>query len=39
MKRNKITQIANTPIAPYVCAVFTSIRTDVEKGYDEMNGL
>ena len=31
--------IANTPQPPYVVAVFTSIRTDVEEGYDEMDEL
>ena len=31
--------LANTPKPPYVSAVFTSIRTDVEEGYDEMNNL
>ena len=39
MKLNKTTQIANTPKPPYVCAVFTSIRSDVEDGYDEMDEL
>ena len=31
--------IANTPKPPYIAAVFTSIRTDVEEGYNEMNEL
>ena len=31
--------IANTPKTPYIAAVFTSIRTDVEEGYNEMNEL
>ena len=31
--------LANTPKPPYVSAVFTSIRTDVKEGYDEMNNL
>ena len=31
--------LANTPKPPYVSAVFTSIRTDVEEGYDEMDEL
>ena len=39
MKLNKITQITNTPKGPYVYVVFTSIRTDVEEGYDEMDEL
>ena len=31
--------IANTPKPPYIFAVFTSIRTDIEEGYDEMDEL
>jgi len=31
--------IANTPKPPYIAAVFTSIRTDIEEGYDKMNEL
>ena len=31
--------IANTPKPPYVAAIFTSIRTNVEKGYDKMDEL
>lgn len=31
--------IANTPNPTYIATVFTSIRTDVEEGYDEMNEL
>jgi len=31
--------IANTPKPPYIAAVFTSIRTDVEEGYEHMNEL
>ncbi len=31
--------LANTPKPPNVSAVFTSIRTDVKEGYDEMNNL
>ena len=31
--------IANTPKPPYIAAVFTSIRTDVEEGYEKMNEL
>ena len=31
--------IANTPKPPYVAAIFTSIRTDVEEGSDEMDEL
>lgn len=31
--------IANTPKPPYVAAIFTSIRTKVEEGYDHMNEL
>ena len=31
--------LANTPKPPNVSAVFTSIRTDIEEGYDEMNNL
>ncbi len=31
--------IANTPKPPYIAAVFTSIRTNVEGGYDKMNEL
>ena len=38
-KLNEITKIANTPRPPYVCAIFTSIRTDVQEGYDEMDEL
>ena len=38
-KLNETTKIANTPKPPYVCAVFTSIRTDVQEGYDEMDEL
>ena len=30
-------KIAKTPSPPYVCAVFTSIRTDVYEGYEKMN--
>ena len=37
MKFNKTSKITNTPKPPNVCAVFTSIRTDVEEGYDEMD--
>ena len=29
--------ICQTPQPPYVCAIFTSIRTSVEAGYEEMN--
>ena len=38
-KLNEITKIANTPRPPYVCAIFTSIRTDVQEGYDGMDEL
>ena len=38
-KLNKTTKIENTPKPPYVCGVFTSIRTDVQEGYDEMDEL
>ena len=38
-KLNEITKIANTPRPPYVCAIFTSIRTDVQEGYDKMDEL
>ena len=31
--------IANTPNPPYVAAIFTSIRTNVEEGYDKMDEL
>ena len=31
--------IAKTPSPPYIAAVFTSIRTDIEEGYDKMNEL
>ncbi len=31
--------IANTPEPPYVAAVFTSTRTELEEGYNEMNEL
>ena len=31
--------IANTPKPPYIAVVFTSIRTDVEEGYEKMNEL
>ncbi|MBT3621239.1 MAG: antibiotic biosynthesis monooxygenase [Flavobacteriales bacterium] len=31
--------IANTPQPPYIAAIFTSIRTDVEEGYEQMNEL
>jgi len=29
--------IVNTPKPPYVVAIFTSIRTSIEEGYEEMN--
>ncbi|RUR40824.1 antibiotic biosynthesis monooxygenase family protein [Vreelandella populi] len=28
--------IANTPEPPYYAVIFTSVRTDIEDGYDEM---
>jgi heme-degrading monooxygenase HmoA len=31
--------IANTPKPPYIAAIFTSTRTDVEEGYEQMNEL
>ena len=31
--------IANTPQPPYFSAIFTSIRTEVEEGYDKMDEL
>ena len=31
--------IANTPNPPYVATIFTSIRTNVEEGYDKMDEL
>ncbi len=31
--------IANTPKPPYASSIFTSIRTDVEEGYDKMDKL
>ena len=31
--------ISNTPKPPYVAAIFTSIRTNVEEGYDKMDKL
>ena len=31
--------IANTPKPPYVAAIFTSIRTNVEEEYDKMDEL
>ena len=31
--------IANTPKPPYIAAIFTSIRTNVEEGYDKMDEL
>jgi heme-degrading monooxygenase HmoA len=37
LKTNILKKIAKTPSPPYVCAVFTSIRTDVYEGYEEMN--
>ena len=30
---------ANTPNPPYVAAIFTSIRTNVEEGYDKRDEL
>ena len=30
-------KITKTPPPPYVCAVFTSIRTDIDEGYEKMN--
>ena len=38
-KLDGITKIAYTPRPPYVCAIFTSIRTGVQEGYDEMDEL
>ena len=32
-------KILITPSPPYICAVFTSIRTNVNEGYEEMNNL
>ncbi|MFQ3340355.1 MAG: hypothetical protein ACI9TK_000005 [Flavobacteriaceae bacterium] len=32
-------RIANTPTPPYICAIFTSIRTNIEEGYNEMDKL
>ena len=32
-------KISITPSPPYICAVFTSIRTNVNEGYEEMNNL
>ena len=31
--------IANTPKPPYVSAIFTSIRTDLEEGYDKVDKI
>ena len=31
--------MANTPKLPYVAAIFTSFRTNVEEGYDKMDEL
>ena len=31
-----MTLIADTPTAPYYAVVFTSVRTDVDEGYDDM---
>ena len=31
--------IANTPKPPYIAAVFTSIRTDVEEGYEKVKEI
>lgn len=28
--------LANTPSTPYYVVIFTSIRTDIEEGYEEM---
>ena len=28
--------LANTPTPPYYAVIFTSIRTDIEEGYEEM---
>ena len=32
-------KISITPPPPYICAVFTSIRTNVNEGYEEINNL
>jgi len=32
-------KIATTPSPPYVCAIFTSIRTNFDDGYNEMDKL
>ena len=32
-------KISNTPSPPYVCAVFTSIRTEINEGYEQMNDI
>ena len=35
----KTMKIASTPKPPYVCAIFTSIRTNIEEGYEKMDAL
>ena len=32
-------KISNTTSPPYFCAVFTSIRTETNEGYDQMNDM
>ena len=32
-------KISPSPSPPYICAVFTSIRTNINEGYEEMNNL
>ena len=32
-------KISPSPSPPYICAVFTSIRTNIDEGYEEMNNL
>jgi len=31
--------IANTPKPPYIAAIFTSMRTNIEEGYEQINEL
>jgi len=32
-----MTELANTPKPPYYAAIFSSVRTDIDEGYYEMN--
>ena len=39
LKKKTIEMIADTPKPPYYAVIFSSIRTDVDKGYAEMSDL